>query len=266
MAALSEICDEKVSSPSTVSTGYFEKSGDYDCEVAAEDTTAKRSFNRLDPKCGRGAYCMTGTWRARLGFKQPNYNDDTSETCTRVVEDCPNGYPRLSAFLSSDYSFSCYRGFGYLHSRVLLGLQDRIVALERELDQKDDDDHTCDRRNRLESRARDAQIARREGEERSRDDILEDIRETLVKYDEMLVRSRDLVAFQKPSNRDYESVRNWFGNNKPLVEKEQAFVKHREDVITLHSGREWSGFDGAIESLLLKFDSKLIRVSLNTLH
>ena len=209
---------------------------------------------------------MTGTWRARFGFKQPNYNDDTSEIYTRVVEDCPNGYPRLSAFLSSDHSFSCYRGFGYLHSRVLLGLQDRIVALERELDQKDDDDHKRNRGNRLESRARDAQIARREAEERTRDDILEDIREALVKYDEMLVKSRDLVAFQKPSNRDYESVRNWFGNNKPLVDREQAFVKHREDVVTLHSGREWSGFDGAIESLLLKFDSKLVRVSLNTLN
>jgi hypothetical protein len=149
---------------------------------------------------------------------------------------------------------------------VLLGLQDKIVALERELDEKDDDDHATGRDNRLKSRARDAQISRREGEERSRDEILEDIREALVKYDEMLVRSRDLISLQKPSNRDYGSVRNWFCNNKPLVEKEQAFVKHREDVVTLHSGREWSGFDGAIESLLLKFDSKLIRVSLTILN
>jgi hypothetical protein len=52
MATLSEICDEKVSSPSTMNTGYFEKSEksekseDYDCEVAVGDKPDKRSFGR----------------------------------------------------------------------------------------------------------------------------------------------------------------------------------------------------------------------------
>jgi len=265
MAAPTRLNDEKFdpASPSTVSTGFSDKPGGYDCEAAETEAPAKRSFSRpLGPQSVAMALTLhTGTWRARMGFQQSSLDDDTSEIHTRVVEDCPNGYPRLAAFLSSDNSFSCYRGFGYLHARVLLGLQDKIVALERELDQKDEDDFECGRGNRLKSRARDALISKKEKEERSRDDILEDIREALLKYDEVLIKSRDLIAFQKPSNRDYGSVRNWVCNQKPLVEKEQAFVKHREDVVTLHSGREWSGFDGLIESLLLKFDSKLIRVS-----
>ena len=79
--------------------------------------------------------------------------------------------------------------------------------------------------------------------------------------DEVLVKTRDLLAFQKPSNRDYNSVRNWVSNLRPVVEREEAFIKHREDVISLHSGREWSAFDGMMESLLKKLDCGLIRVS-----
>jgi hypothetical protein len=84
----------------------------------------------------------------------------------------------------------------------------------------------------------------------------------MVPLDEVLIKARDLVTFQRPSKRDYGSVRNWIWNLKPVVEKEQAFIKYKEDIITLHSGREWSGFDGFIESLLLKLDCRLIRVGL----
>ena len=52
----------------------------------------------------------------------------------------------------------------------------------------------------------------------------------------------------------------WIKN--PLVAKEQAFIRHKEDLLTLHSGREWCGFDGFIEMVLLKLDCRLIRVSL----
>lgn len=99
-----------------------------------------------------------------------------------IVEKCPEGYPRLAAFLSSEPSFSVYRGFSYLHSRVLLGLQDQIVALERELDQNDSSDKENGLTSRLRSRARDEYIARREGEERSREQILDEIRIKLLQY------------------------------------------------------------------------------------
>ena len=77
----------------------------------------------------------------------------------------------------------------------------------------------------------------------------------------MLIKARDLAAFQTPSERDRRSVRDWISNHRPLVEKEQAFIHHREDHLTLHVGREWSGFDGWIESLLLMLDGRLMRVS-----
>jgi hypothetical protein len=98
------------------------------------------------------------------------------------VEICPKGYPRLAAFLSSENSFSCYRGFSYLHSRVLLTLQDQIVNLERELDQKDLFDAQNGLNGRLASRARDGLESRRDGDERPREQIIEDIRTKLVQY------------------------------------------------------------------------------------
>jgi polyphosphate kinase 2 (PPK2 family) len=79
--------------------------------------------------------------------------------------------------------------------------------------------------------------------------------------DEVLVKVRDLVSLQKPSERDHRSVSNWISNSKPLVDKEQRFIKHKEDLVTLNNGREWSGFDGLIESILLKLDCRLVRVS-----
>ena len=103
------------------------------------------------------------------------------------MDDCPNGYPRLAAFLSSEECFSVYRGFGYLHSRVLLSLQDQIATLERELDQKDSLDQKNGLASRLQSRARDERESRRNGEERPRDHIIEDLQRKLMQYGSYLV-------------------------------------------------------------------------------
>ena len=75
-----------------------------------------------------------------------------------------------------------YRGFGYLHSRVLLGLQDRIVALERELDKKDKMDFQNGLGDRLCSRALDECEAEPDSDDRSRIEILDDIRKLLGEY------------------------------------------------------------------------------------
>ncbi|OCL11250.1 hypothetical protein AOQ84DRAFT_287629, partial [Glonium stellatum] len=175
------------------------------------------------------------------------------------VEESPAGYSRLAAFESSEPSFSLYRGFGYLHSRVLLELQDEIRTLESELNDLDEMDYENKNYRRLKSRTADIRDAKREGEKRTRRTLIAEIREKLVRYDEILVKARELNAFQRPSNRDYKSVRTWFCNEKPLVEAEQEFIKLKEDIVTLRLGREWAGFDGLIETMLRKLDCRLIR-------
>lgn len=79
--------------------------------------------------------------------------------------------------------------------------------------------------------------------------------------DEILVKARELNAFQRPSKRDYKSFRNWFWNIKPLsYELEEQFIKRKEDLVSLRHGREWSGFDGFIESCIRKMHCPLTQV------
>lgn len=97
------------------------------------------------------------------------------------VDDTPNGFPRLAAFQSSEPNFSLYRSFNYLHSRILLDLQDEITCLEKELDDIDWDDEAEDA-DRLRSREIDVDKARAEGDARTRRVILREIREKLMEY------------------------------------------------------------------------------------
>jgi hypothetical protein len=171
-----------------------------------------------------------------------------------VLEDCPNGYPRLAAFLASESSFALFRGFNYLHTRLLLEKQYEISRLEQELDELDRTDDTTDMgKKRLGNRDLDNRRARND-EYRSRQEILDEIHRKLLEYDELLLKARDTFALQKPSSRDYRSVRTWFSNSAPLTLTQASFIEKKEDIITLRSGREWSEFDGFIERLLKKCD------------
>lgn len=58
----------------------------------------------------------------------------------QLVLSCPEGYPRLAAFLDSDENFMLYRRFGFLHARLLLYKQDELRRLEMELDNMDQTD------------------------------------------------------------------------------------------------------------------------------
>lgn len=79
--------------------------------------------------------------------------------------------------------------------------------------------------------------------------------------DEILAKTRDLNAFQRPSKRDYKNFRTWFWIVKPLsYELEEQFIKRKEDLVSLRHGREWSGFDGFIETCLQKVHCRLTQV------
>lgn len=168
-----------------------------------------------------------------------------------IVESYPEGYPQLAAFQSSEPSFSMYRSFGYLHSRVILNMQDELRDLEEKLKGLDEEDSAGNKK-RLESR-------RRAGSERV--NLLSKIEGLLVRYNEILMKARDMNGFQRPSNRDYRSIRRWFQSKGPLVEGEQEYIKRREDLVTLRQGREWAGFDGWIESAIKRLPEGLAEAS-----
>ncbi|KAL1606520.1 hypothetical protein SLS60_003925 [Paraconiothyrium brasiliense] len=166
----------------------------------------------------------------------------------------PLGYPQQAAFQSSEPSWSIYRSFDYLHSRVILDLQDELRCLEEQLE---DIDLENEGEGRLRSRKDDLKYYKEEGLPSPRALLLETIRNKLVNYDEILAKARDLNTFQRPSNRDYRSFRIWYQNKKPLnYEREEQFIKRREDLVSLRQGREWSGFDGFVETCIRKLHCK----------
>jgi hypothetical protein len=56
---------------------------------------------------------------------------------TSVVDKCRDGYCKIATFQSSDRNFMVYRGFGYLHCRVLSDMQYEIETIEKELKKLD---------------------------------------------------------------------------------------------------------------------------------
>lgn len=194
------------------------------------------------------------------------------------MEGTPNGFPRLAAFHASEANFSLYRSFSYLHSRVLLDLQDEITSLERELDEIDLDDSEVDP-DRLRSRELDVDRAADEGTLRNRRVILREIKEKLIEYgtsnfivrkwylsnicaDDILIRARNLESFTKPSDRNYTSVRRYHHNTKPLMDAEMDSIRSKEDIVSLSSGREWATFDGIVEKMVRQTD-RLLRAMFN---
>jgi hypothetical protein len=175
-----------------------------------------------------------------------------------LVDNTPNGFPRLAAFQSSESNFSLYRSFTYLHSRVLLDLQDEITTLERELDEIDWDDHDDDP-DRLRSREIDVAKASAEGDARTRRVILRELKTKLMEYDEVLIKARTLDSFQKPSDRNYRSVRRFHHNHKPLMDAETESIRSKEDTVSLrNSGREGGSFDGGLEKIIFKVDEWIV--------
>ena len=61
-----------------------------------------------------------------------------------IVEQCPEGYPRLAALLDCDENFMLYRRFGFLQARILLNKQDELRELEKDLDRMDKVDERKD--------------------------------------------------------------------------------------------------------------------------
>jgi hypothetical protein len=50
-----------------------------------------------------------------------------------LVDDHPNGWPRLAAFQNSADSFLIFRRFSLMHCRLLVGLQVEITDLEKRI-------------------------------------------------------------------------------------------------------------------------------------
>ncbi|KAF2845582.1 hypothetical protein T440DRAFT_260779 [Plenodomus tracheiphilus IPT5] len=182
-------------------------------------------------------------------FRAQSEPDGVLETRDRPLNDVPNGYPRLAVFQSFEPSYSLYRGFSYLHSRLLLDMQEELTTLEKELDDLDWDDADFDPA-RHRSREVDVERAALVEGGRNRRVIMSEIKAKLAEYDGLLMNACAIRAFQKPSTRVYTNMRRWHYNNQPLMDLETDTIRTKDDLVTLRNGRELARFDAWVESSL----------------
>ena len=84
-------------------------------------------------------------------------------------------------------------------------------------------------------------------------------RTELITVDELLLKTRDVAALQRPSNQDYTSVRHFIKCNEPLIAGKMTAMRRKEDLITLRSAQEYPGFDAFVERSLSCLDKLLAR-------
>lgn len=83
-----------------------------------------------------------------------------------------------------------------------------------------------------------------------------DIPDDLPRFaDTVLLKTKQVLTLQKPSNKDYKNVRYWLLGRPQLDESELKYVLRKEDIITLRTGRESAAFDGAVERLVYHLDT-----------
>jgi hypothetical protein len=58
------------------------------------------------------------------------------------------------------------------------------------------------------------------------------------------------MSFNKPSESEYQSVGRYLDNRQALGEKEATWIQHKEDIITLRTGRDGGWLDDMVEGFL----------------
>lgn len=103
------------------------------------------------------------------------------------VSDYGTGYSRLAAFETCDPNFLICRKFSWLHSRLLLHLQDELSQLERELEREDEWEFNSG--DRLKLRARRIDCKRPDAK---RQVLLTRIHEKLKEYGKSIARASQM--------------------------------------------------------------------------
>lgn len=128
-----------------------------------------------------------------------------------MLEDYPQGYPRLAAFLALDRDFTVFKRFDYLHMRSLLEQQDELAELQERLERCDEAEPV---RLGLSSRRQDENAERRE--------LLRQVKAKLQEYDRCLQDYYAMLRLPEAHRAQRQSVENWYVGNKPLVRSESA--------------------------------------------
>ncbi|KIW77439.1 hypothetical protein Z517_09885 [Fonsecaea pedrosoi CBS 271.37] len=152
------------------------------------------------------------------------------------VEDYPQGYPRFSTLVATHNAFHVYRRFSTLRARLLLLKQDKLAALEKQLEMVDQQEPNP---LFLASCRRDKNV--------EREAILSRIDTALVDYGKftpflfshpsplysMIERSRQILSLEPAKTRDISSLDHWVDGNACLARDETAYLLRPRDLVSI---------------------------------
>jgi len=216
-------------------------------------TTFSSQQDTLNSKTKFQVFEKVRTWPGAI---KRQYTDITSkpdrrfQTHVQCLENFPEGYPRTACYMDSDDAFMQYRRFGYLHARLLLNKQDELRSLEEDLmclDRLDDEDEATQKY----LRSRQKEYARKpDNGAETKKQLLDKIEQKTLEYGKLLLQANQLVAMNRPADRDQGSVMNYFENEMPLAQNDMKFIMEKEDLVTLRPGRENAWLDACVERML----------------
>ncbi|KAH7354607.1 hypothetical protein BKA65DRAFT_496671 [Rhexocercosporidium sp. MPI-PUGE-AT-0058] len=139
----------------------------------------------------------------------------------KTVEDYRPGYPRFTALIATHDLYFISRRFSKLRARLLLLKQDRLVVLERQLEEVDQAE-SCP-----------LFLARRRSDANpTRQALLAEIELRLADYDCFLEKTHRMLSYDRAKSRDVSSLRNWVDGTACLARNESEYLEER-DLITL---------------------------------
>ncbi|KAL8785187.1 MAG: hypothetical protein Q9213_003534 [Squamulea squamosa] len=168
------------------------------------------------------------------------------------------GYPKVASFANADPNFLIYRKFGWLHNRLLLYLQDELVALEYKLDKLDQNTFVHDDEVKLKSRREDFNSPG------LRRDVIKQIAEKLREYDEHLLRFQKIQAIRRPTVRNQTSLYNFIYHTRSLVESEAKWIREGADLAAVAREEEHGWFNGFLEDTLNKISRRATQAIFRT--
>lgn len=73
----------------------------------------------------------------------------------------------------------------------------------------------------------------------------------------MLQSGQNLLAGNRPTKRELNSVNNYLDDVKPVTKLEREYIQHKEDLVTMRPGRDHAWLDQCIEKCLHVMQGKI---------
>ncbi|KAG8530119.1 uncharacterized protein KY384_005601 [Bacidia gigantensis] len=218
-----------------------------DSHIPTSDGSQGSRLSGVSVDGGRHAGEPSSQWQRLKARLNPWTVDDDRYDHFKAIhlEDYPDGYPRLAAFMTSDINTRVFRRFGWERNRLLLHKQDRIAELSDQLRELDKADEVANPE-RLYSRRDDEEQASCE-----RQRLMHQMSTDLKEYDDLLTREHTISSITKPSKNNHRTIFDWVYNNKPVVWDEYQYLYQQDDFVLLGNQRDnWlRSFDEKIWAL-----------------